>query len=132
MSDDLQRLKQFRAIPSDTNETEEDDVSGVFGCLRGLKEKALMLELRLKSGNSESFSYALLDRVCYNPTSGITLHFGVNTVHVYGQRLKTEVRPNVNLYEGLLRHRITWIKEAGQAESLASQAPINVTGIEVK
>jgi hypothetical protein len=132
MSDDLQRLKQFRAMPGDSSELEEDDVSGVFGFLRGLKDKALMLELRLKSGNSESFSYAMLDRVSYDPTTGITLHFGVNTVHIYGQRLKTEVRPNVNLYEGLLRHRIAWIQESGQAECLASQTPISVTGINVK
>jgi hypothetical protein len=129
MTDDLQRLRASRGQPSDVQDSEEEELSGIFGWLRGAKEKAAMLELRLKSGNSVAFSYGWLDKVEYNPSTGITLQFGTHTIQLLGKKLNAPVRPNVTLFDGLLRHRITWIQEAGQAESLASPSTITVTRI---
>lgn len=131
MSDDLQRLKALRNLPHEALDTEEDDVAGVFGWLRGASERSVMLELRLNTGNSKAFSFAYLENAEYDPSTGITLQFGATTVQLLGRKLNAEVRPNVKLFEGLLRHRITWIQESGQAESLASHAAVVVSGIRV-
>jgi len=131
MTDDLQRLRASRGLPGDVQDSEEDELSGIFGWLRGAKEKAAMLELRLKSGNSVAFCYGWLDKAQYNPSTGITLQFGTHTVQLHGKKLNAPVRPNVTLFEGLLRHRITWIQESGRAESLSSSVMMVVVEIRI-
>lgn len=132
MNGDLQRLKAIRGLANDVQESEDEYIAGVFGWLRGVKERSPMLELRLKSGDSDVFSYALLERVRYNRSTGITLQFGTNTIQISGEQLNTPAQANMTLFEGLLRHRITWIQESSQAESMASQAGLIVTRIRIE
>ena len=35
------------------------------------------------------------------------------TVKIAGRSLNAEVRPNIGLFPGTLRHRVPWIQEAG-------------------
>jgi hypothetical protein len=97
------------------------DDHGVFGWLRGARERCLMLELRRKSGNVLVLGYAWLHRIDFDPSEGITLWFAGQKVVLRGQNLNAEVRPTVRLLDGLTRHRVPWIREASQAEVMAAE-----------
>ncbi|MCX7422667.1 MAG: hypothetical protein NT013_24440, partial [Planctomycetia bacterium] len=90
--------------------------SASFGFLRGVKDRAAMLELRLKDGNSVAFDYGWLRKVEFNPSEGITLHFGgTDTVRITGRNLN---RPNAQLLRGIHAHRVPWIQEASEPDIL--------------
>ena len=105
----------------------EDDL-GSFGWLRGIRDRAIMLELRRKDGGSTAFDYGWLRKVEYNPSEGITLDFGSEIVRIVGRNLDREVRPNVRLLRGLHARRVPWIQEAPDAQRL--KAPGDATVIE--
>lgn len=94
-----------------------DDL-GAFGLLRGLHDRALMLELRFKDGRRRALGYAWLHDAEFDPSEGITLHFGGRKVKIAGQNLNAEVRPNVKLFAAILRHRVPWVSEAGAPAAL--------------
>ena len=87
---------------------------GAFGWLRGIRDRAVMLELRRKDGNILAVAYAFLDRVEFEPSSGITLHAGDTQVHISGRHLNGAPGSTFSLFEGLTRHRVPWIAEAGE------------------
>jgi hypothetical protein len=83
-----------------------------FGWLRGIRERATMLELRKKSGDVIAIGYSWIERVEFNPTDGITLRVHGEKIHIKGRNLNGEVRPEVRLFQGIARHRVAWIQEA--------------------
>jgi hypothetical protein len=95
-----------------SDEAEETDDLGAFGWLRGVRERAVMLELRHKDGTMTALGYAWLERVVFDPSEGLTLKFAGTTVKITGRRLNGERRPNVRLVAGILRHRVPWVQEA--------------------
>jgi hypothetical protein len=99
-------------------ETETADDLGAFGWLRGVRERAVMLELRLRDGSVVAFGYAWLHRVEFDPSHGITLRFGERKVTITGTRLNAELRLNVRLLAGIVRHRVPWIQEASEPERM--------------
>lgn len=94
---------------------EEADDYSVFGWLRGIRDKALMLELRKKDGSVKAVGYAWLHEVEFDPTEGITLHVIGQTIRIIGRNLNSEYRPNVTLLSGITRQRVPFIQEADQA-----------------
>jgi hypothetical protein len=109
-----------------------DDLTS-FGCLRGIRDRAIMLELRHKDGNIDSFPYAWLSRARFNPSEGIILSFGGETVTITGRNFNAEVRPNVRLFTALVRHRVAWIQEsAGPTAFAAGRDSIVVELIHIK
>ena len=84
---------------------------GCFGYLRGLRERAVMLELRKRNGNILAIAYSWIDRIEFNPSEGVTISAAGTTVRIRGQNLNAEVRPLVRLFELLARGRATWIGE---------------------
>jgi hypothetical protein len=104
-----------------------DDL-GAFGFLRGVHDRAIMLELKHKDGRVTAFGYAWLDHAEFDPSEGITLYFGGRTVKITGRNLNAQVRPNVRLLDALLRHRVPWIREADAPAVL--EAGRNATVIE--
>src|SRR5258708_32138240 len=110
--------KQSRVDADDLEQVEGLADLGAFGFLRGIHERSLMLELRHKNGNVDGFPYAWLTRASFDPSEGITLRFGAETIKITGRNLNAEVRPNVRLFAGILRHRVSWIQEADQAAAL--------------
>jgi hypothetical protein len=132
MNDDsLQRLKSLRNLPSESQDDSEEDV-GMFGFLRGLKERSPMLELRLKTGNAVALNYAWLERADYDPSKGITLLFGSQTVRLQGTKLNDELRPAVRLFEGILRQRVVWVRESDVANILSKAAQPVVKAIAIE
>lgn len=102
------------------DETETTDDLGSFGWLRGIRDRALMLQLRKKNGNIEAPSYGLLERAEFDPSEGITLHFVGQTIRIRGRNLNKELRPSIRLFEGITRHRVPWIQEADETTVLAA------------
>ncbi len=103
--------------------TEEADDCGAFGYLRGVRDRAIMLELRKKDGNIKALGYAWLAQIDYDPSHGITLHFGGQKVSIKGQNLNGPPRQSPHstsdtpssLLEALCCHRVTWIQESNTA-----------------
>ncbi len=89
-----------------------------FGWLRGVRERASMLELRKKSGNVLAVAYSWIERVEFNPTDGITLQVHGDVIHIKGRSLNAEVRPEVRLFQGIARHRVAWVQEGDRPNSL--------------
>lgn len=112
----------------DDDSTEVDDL-GSFGYLRGVKDRATMLEFRLKDGNSIAFDYSWLRKVEFNPSVGLTLHFGgSDIVRIIGRNLHRPSRTNAELVRGIHAHRVPWIQEASGPDLL--QSPPDITIIE--
>lgn len=88
---------------------------GSFGWLRGPRERAVMLELRKKTGNILAVGYGWLDRVEFDPSDGITLHAGGQRIRIKGRNLNAEARPQVRLFQGITKNRVPWVEEADQA-----------------
>jgi hypothetical protein len=115
-----------------TDDQEMEDLQS-FGWLRGVRDRAIMLELRHRNGNITSLGYAWLEKAEFDPSEGIVLHYGGKTVRIVGQHLNHMVRPNISLFAGIVRHKVPWIREAefGDAASSPNNAII-IDDIQVK
>ena len=126
MTDSLPH-KYIQRTPSDNGdnspmpEVESLDDLGSFGWLRGVRDRAVMLELRKKDGNILAVGYAWLDKAEFDPSIGITLHTGGQTIKLRGRNLNTEARPNVRLFQGITRHRVPWIQEADEPAAMEAR-----------
>lgn len=89
-----------------------------FGWLRGVRDRAVMLELRKKDGHILAIGYSWIERVEFQPEHGITLYVPGQKILIKGSGLNVEVRPSVRLFEGITRHRVPWINEADRSELL--------------
>ena len=90
----------------------ETDDLGSFGWLRGMRERATMLELRHKDGNITAIGYAWIEKIEFDPSHGITLHALGQVIKIQGRNLNAEVRPSVRLFQGLTKHRVPWVQES--------------------
>jgi hypothetical protein len=109
-----------------------------FGFLRGLDARALAVEFRLRTGDSEWFAYSCLVSWRFNPSVGLLLKFttgdGVSLVLVRGSNLDAPVgQAQVNLTDrGLQRHRIVFIREMDEAElRRAREGEPSIDGIDI-
>ncbi len=126
--DEFRHRRPLNASPVD--DAEPDDL-GTFGWLRGVKERALMLELQRSDGSILAIGYGWLERAEFNPSSGITLHAAGRQVRLRGRNLNAEVRPAVRLFQGLVSHRVPWIRELRRSEEFSDQESMAVVeGIE--
>lgn len=106
------------SLPGASGEAEGAEDLGSFGWLRGIRDRAVMLELRKKDGSILAVGYGWLERVEFDPAEGITLSVVGQKIRIKGRNLNAEVRPGVRLFEGITRHRTPWIKEANEPESM--------------
>ena len=111
-----------------TEESETTDDLGAFGWLRGVRDRAVMLELRKKNGNVLAVGYGWLERVELDPSEGITLHLVGQKIRIKGRNLNGAVRPDVRLFQGITRHKVAWIQEADGPTAL--QAGKSATVVE--
>src|SRR6516165_481715 len=95
----------------------DDETSScpAYSYLRGLHERALAVEFRFRTGDSEFFPYALLGPWRYNPSVGLLLKYSgdnVTLVLIRGSNLDVVVSDSVNLTDrGFQRHRILAVRE---------------------
>jgi len=104
--------------PKPEPEGDEAEDCGCFGWLRGVRDRSIMLELRKKDGHILAVGYSWLERVEFDPSEGITLHVPGQKIKVTGSGLNTDARPTVRLFDGIIRHRVPWIRESGRTEVL--------------
>jgi len=119
------------ASASHADDGEQLDDFGCFGFLRGSRERATMLELRKKDGGILAVAYGYMDKAEFDPTDGIRLHLAGESIRIQGRNLNREAQPKVRLFEAICRHRVPWLKEANEAESLAaSEQDVVIEAIE--
>ncbi|MCA9281075.1 MAG: hypothetical protein H6812_10645 [Phycisphaeraceae bacterium] len=102
--------------------SDEAEDLGMFGWLRGVRDRAMMLELRKKDGHCMAIGYGWIERVEFQPEHGITLHLHGNTIRIKGSGLNTEVRPTIRLFDGILRQRVPWLRESDRADRLSERS----------
>lgn len=118
MQDSLLAKYAAGQSPRRTDEADDSDIQddlGAFGWLRGVRDRAIFIEFRSKDGGITAYPYHWLGPAEFNPSTGITLKFGTATVKIAGRNLNAQIRPNVRLFSGIVRQRVTWIQEADQA-----------------
>ncbi|KAA0214967.1 MAG: hypothetical protein EDM82_08470 [Cyanobacteria bacterium CYA] len=108
------------AVSDEHGDGDACDDLGPFGWLRGIRERAVMLELRRKDGSMLAIGYGWIERVAFDPSEGITLSIGGQKVRIKGRNLNAELRPSVSLFEGITRHRVPWIREADRSTALTA------------
>lgn len=124
MSDSiLNRYSSQRAEANVANgaappDTEAFDNLGAFGFLRGAKERATMVELRRKDGTIRAIPYGWLEGADFDPSDGITLRVGGQSIRIKGRNLNIECRPEVRLFSAICRHRVPWIQETDEPGSM--------------
>jgi hypothetical protein len=130
------RLPVAEPLRLDADERDEESCPA-FGYLRGDHDRAVMVEFRLKNGESEFHSYNCLTSFRYNPSAGILLRFTadlVTLVLIRGSNLDLNVGDRkINLTNrGLQRHRITFIREMDEAElRRAGNKQVTIDKIEI-
>lgn len=102
-------------------EPETDDL-GCFGWLRGVRDRAIMLELRKKDGHVLAVGYAWIERMEYQPEEGIVLYLPGRQITLRGTSLNAvpEHRSGASLFAGLIQHRVPWIREIDSNKSLST------------
>lgn len=115
--DKYTRKDAFPALAASDADLELSE--GCFGWLRGIRDRAISLELRKKDGQILAMGYGWLSRMEYDPDRGITLHYPDLKVMITGTGLNAESRPTVRLFEGITRHRVPWIRECEAGEYMA-------------
>lgn len=111
------RRTSVGAYVRDANAEEYEDL-GSFGWLRGVRDRAIMLELRKRDGRILAIGYAWLERIEFDPSDGIVLRLPGVRVTIKGKSLNTPPRA---LLEGLSRHRVPWIRESSMAEAASGE-----------
>lgn len=111
-------VSRLRPDAESDSESLDDFVS--FGYARGSRERVEMIEFRWRDGSMMALGYYQLERIEYNPSGCITLRFAKQTVRVHGRNLNAEIRPNVRLVGGLVRHKISFIQESSSAAAMAA------------
>lgn len=131
---DSSSSSRLRAIQNETTksaETPEMEDCGAFGWLRGVRDRALMLELRQRTGEITLLNYAYLHPVFFSPAGELVLQFGAQKAVLRGEHLAQEVRPNITLLTCLARHRVTWIAESESSLTLTGTKVITIESIQV-
>lgn len=86
------------------DEADNVEDQGGWGLLRGIRDRAMMLELRKKDDTALAIPYALIEQVLLTPGEGITLRAAGREVRVRGRGLEP-------LFAAMVRHRAAWVAE---------------------
>lgn len=139
MSDNARILNRYTGRGSEAaagdeevidGEGEDAENLGCFGWARGVRTRAVSLELRKKSGEILAIPYAYISRLEFQPSAGITLQCGADVVHLRGRNLNGG-SGQLRLFQGITRQKVTWVQEADRAGQLqADQKSVVVEAIE--
>lgn len=124
----LSRLVGRPGLDAYLREPEEGSCEdlGCFGYLRGVRERAVMLELRKKNGNILAIGYSWIERIEFDPSSGIVLHSAGQRVSIAGRHLNGPEGATAKLFEAMTRHRVPWIHEVERVRELAAGGDVCV------
>lgn len=104
---------------------------GYFGWLRGVKERSVMLEFRKADGNIRAVAYSWVESFDFDPSTGISVQVAGKLIQIRGRHLNAEIRSAVQLFDGLVRHRVPWVREATRQERMeAPEHTMLIDGID--
>ncbi|MGD9691416.1 MAG: hypothetical protein AB7G17_01080 [Phycisphaerales bacterium] len=112
-------------------EPELGDEFGCYGLYRGVRERAVMLELIKRDGRVTAIGYAWIHRMEYDPKGRILLHAGDQIVTIVGRNLNRSGTGQHGLFALLTRHRVPWLREldrTGALQADESEAVIDSIG----
>ncbi len=120
MTDSL--IDRYTKRPATNGAPDEEHAApedlGCFGWLRGVRDRALMLELRKADGHILAVGYAWIERIELVPEEGIILHLPGRKVRIRGSGLNSDTGSPARLFDGLIRQRVPWVRESDRAEQL--------------
>jgi hypothetical protein len=87
------------------------DEYGAYACVRGIKDRCLMIDFRFLNGKREAFAYSMLEQVTFEPSEGMMLRFLGVKVLVRGRNFAVLSSNGVSLLEAIHRHRVPWLRE---------------------
>jgi hypothetical protein len=106
---------------------------GSFGWLRGIRDRAIMLDIRHKGGRITAKDYSWLQGAEFDPSTGITLNSSGEKITIARRNLNAHVRPNLRLFAGILRPRVPWIQKANGATVIqATKDAVLIEEVKVK
>jgi hypothetical protein len=100
---------------SDADAGDTEDVGGVFGWLRGVRDRAISLELHKRCGDVLAINYGWIERIEFSPSAGIAVYAGGQKIRIKGRNLNAKVR---SLFQGISRHRVPWVAETDRPADL--------------
>lgn len=132
-SPNLSERLSARRIPAPEEDADAFDDCGAYACLRGARERGVMIDFRFLNGNREAFPYATLERVTYDPSEGLTLRFYGVRVSLRGRNFAAVPAAGASLLDAIHRHRVPWIREVEELRGkfLPADAVV-VTRIEIR
>lgn len=86
------------------NKDGEEEAKGQYTLKRENRGQALMLDLRLKTGDCSAFAYSYLISIRFDASGEMILSFSTHKVTIAGRNLR-------EIYNHLLRQRITSVTE---------------------
>ncbi|GAB3967725.1 hypothetical protein GCM10028806_10540 [Spirosoma terrae] len=129
LKEQLQKDKaNMSAVPQpayNDNEDSEIIISKFYGYERSPIRRAVMLDLRLKGGKYVSLPYSYLTKIKFDPSESIELYISGNHVKITGRNMH-------DIYEQLIRHRVTFIIANPTDLDTTEESETFVKDIEVK
>jgi hypothetical protein len=138
MNETLELLRRNNTPAKPSIEEDDEAVCPAFGFLRGVRDRALNIEFRReREGDCFSFPYSWLGPSRFHPSVGMVLLFSGSELYlvtIQGRNLNTLGETGLSLYErGILRHRVTYVREIAKADSKAlPEGECVVDHIEIK
>jgi hypothetical protein len=121
-----QVLDKILQHPAPRHEPEVEEARESHQNARQHSREAIMLDVKMGDGSIESFPYAWLSRVRYQPGDTLTLRFGKNEINVEGRNLS-------RLREIVSEHRARFIQEGTEGEEgLKPEDAAHIDRIEIK
>lgn len=120
----MSRNETSSAAASRTASAANDDEEPFYE-LRDLEGRTLMLEVRLRTGDSIAFPYAYLIEVRRARSSGIHLRFTAGSVKIAGRNLQ-------QLYEAFCTQRVLWVREGSADRDFGPEELPFITAISIE
>jgi hypothetical protein len=99
---------------------------GCFGWSRGLHIRPISLELRRRTGHILAVNYSYIQKIEFEPATGIILHVSGQIIEIKGRNLNTEIRAGIRLFCGMARFRVPWIQEMDRTSGMQATASATV------
>ena len=78
-----------------------------------------------------AYSYNTLDQADFDPWYNAAFREG--RVGIIGRNLNAEARPHLRLFEGITRHRVSWIQVADEPTAMeAATNSVVIVAVEIK
>jgi hypothetical protein len=112
--------------PAPRHEPEVEEARESHQSARAYSRESVMLDVKMRDGSIESFPYAWLSHVKYDPGDTLILRFGGRDINIEGRNLS-------RLREIISEHRMRFVQEGtDREEGLKPEDAPHIDSIEIK